>query len=102
MTKTWTAASIDRAVEAATDRVCCPQCPPLSPEPNRVRTVGNWLLSVGAADVLVTVPSTCERGHRFILRVSLWSPAQTPVVGPRAKKKIEIGAPLPPRPLRSI
>lgn len=102
MTRTWTAIDIDRAIRVAVDAVSCPQCPPLSPEPNRVRTDGAWMLSVGAADVIVTIPARCEREHRFILRVNLWHPAQTPVTGPKGKKKLAIGAPLPPRPLRDI
>jgi len=90
-TRAWTAADIDRAVAAAMITEYCPQCPdmldPAHRAPSVIETVGPWTLSVGASDVLVTVPMACRvHCHRFLLRASLWRRARMPVRGPRVKR----------------
>jgi hypothetical protein len=100
--RNWTHSDIERAIEKARDATACPRCP-MDSKPRLTSRVGPWRLSVGAADVMITLPVLCARaGHHFILVVSLWRRATTPVGGLRVKNKIELSAPQRPRPLRYI
>lgn len=102
ITKTWTAKDIERAVEQARRDTACPQCE-MASVVQVIARVAPWRLAVGVRDVTVTTPVVCSRaGHRFLLIVSLWSPAKTPSAGIKFKKKIGHSVLAPPRPLAGI
>lgn len=107
-TRTWTPADIDSAIAKALIKETCPRCPSMMDEaldraPSVIETVGQWTLSVGRSDVIVTVPVVCHvHLHRFILRVDLWRRARTPIGGLKVKSKLVFKDPQRPRPLAGI
>lgn len=105
MTRTWTLKEIHNEIAKTLLVTTCPRCPDmmtpaLALPPSVIETCGPWVLSVGCADVMVTVPAVCHTHcHRFILRVDLWRRARTPIGGIRVKNKLVCRVPQRPRPL---